>query len=141
VAGNCSAFVPWQITEGRESIHAMMVMDEYTPKTYTLMHYSKFIHPGARRIDAQPGFGEVQVGAFLHEKKGELTIVAINPTEQNQPLSLTFKNLKGPASLKAYRTSATENFQDAGQVTVGNDKAVFGMTPQSIVTFSGRTAN
>jgi beta-glucosidase len=141
VAGNCSAFVPWQITEGRESIHAMMVMDKYTSKTYTLMHYSKFIRPGARRIDAQPGFADVQVGAFLHAKNGELTIVAINPTEQNQPLSLIFKNLKGPASLKACRTSATENLQATGQVAVSDSKAVFEMTPQSIVTFLGRMAN
>jgi len=141
VAGDCSAFVPWQITESRESIHAMMVMDRYTPKTYTLMHYSKFIRPGARRIDAQPGFADVQVGAFLHEKNGELTIVALNPTPQIQPLNLAFKNLKGLASLKAYRTSATENLQDAGQVAVNDNKATFEMTPQSIVTFSGKTAN
>jgi len=39
-AGNCSAFVPWQITEGRKSIHALMVMSTYTPKTYTAMHLS-----------------------------------------------------------------------------------------------------
>ncbi len=138
VAGNCSAFVPWQITEGRESIHAIMVMSTYTPKTYTAMHYSKFIRPGARRIDAQPGFGDVQVGAFLHEGSAELTIVAINPTEQGQELNLTFRNLEGVASLKAYRTSASENLQDAGDVAVNNNQAAFRMTPQSIVTFSGR---
>ena len=87
VAGNCSAFVPWQITEGNKSIHALMVMSTYTPKTYTAMHYTKFIRPGARRIDAQPGFGTVQVGAFLHEKDGDLTIVALNSTDQEQDLS------------------------------------------------------
>ncbi|MHC4541688.1 MAG: hypothetical protein ACYS74_18220, partial [Planctomycetota bacterium] len=130
--------VPWQITESRESIHAMMVMDRYTPKTYTAMHYSKFIRPGARRIDAQPGFGTVQVGVFLHEKNNDLTIVAINPTPQNQTLSLTFRNLDGLASLKAYRTSASENLQDAGQVAVNDNKTAFEMTPESIVTFSGK---
>lgn len=139
VAGNCSAFVPWQITESRESIHAMMVMDRYTPKTHTLMHYSKFIRPGARRIDARPGFGDVQVGAFLHEKNGELTIVAINPAQQNQPLTLAFKNLKCLTSLEAYRTSASENLQDVGQIAVNDNKAAFEMTPESIVTFSGKT--
>ncbi len=138
VAGNCSAFVPWQITEGRESIHALMVMSRYTPKTYTAMHYSKFIRPGARRIDAQPGFGTIQVGAFLHEKSGDLTVVAINPTGQGQPLNLIFKNLKGPASLKVYRTSASENLQEVGEVEVSNSKATFQMKPQSIVTFSGK---
>ncbi|UCC97865.1 MAG: hypothetical protein JSW66_18715 [Phycisphaerales bacterium] len=140
VAGNCSAFVPWQITESRESIHAMMVMDRYTPKTYTAMHYSKFIRPGARRIEARPGFGDVQVGAFLHEKNTDLTVVAINPTPQHQSLSLTFKNIKGLTSLRAYRTCASENLQDAGQIAVNDNKAAFEMSRQSIVTFSGKIA-
>ncbi len=138
VAGNCSAFVPWQITEGRESIHGLMVMDRLTPKTYTAMHYSKFIRPGAVRIDAQPGFGDVQVGAFLHEGNGELTVVAINPTSQEQPLSLTFTNLGGVASLKAYRTSASEKLGNVGNAPVNGNKIAFAMKALSIVTFSGK---
>ena len=138
VAGNCSAFVPWQITEGRKSIHALMAMSTYTPKTYTAMHYTKFIRPGARRIDAEPGFAAVQVGAFLHEKNGDLTVVALNPTDQNQTLNLSFRNLEGLASLKAYRTSASENLAAVGEVPVKDGNAAFEMTPQSIVTFSGR---
>jgi O-glycosyl hydrolase len=137
VAGNCSAFVPWQITENRKSTHGIMLMSEYTPKTYTAMHYSRFIRPGAQRIDAQPGFDDVQVGAFLHKDTGELAIVAINPTEQEQVLNLAFKNLKVPASLKVYRTSASENLKETGELTVNDNKAGFRITPQSIVTFSG----
>ena len=140
VAGNCSAFVPWQITEGRKSIHALMVMSEYTPKTYTAMHYSKFIRPGARRIDAEPGFAAVQVGAFLHESEGELTIVALNPTDQEQTLNLVFRNLAGLLSLKTYRTSASESLRAADEVAVRDDKAAFQMTPQSIVTLLGRVS-
>jgi glucuronoarabinoxylan endo-1,4-beta-xylanase len=140
VAGNCSAFVPWQITEGRKSIHALMVMSEYTPKTYTAMHYSKFIRPGAQRIDTQPAFDTVQVGAFLHEKDADLTIVALNPTDQEQTLSLTFRNVPEVASLTAYRTSASESLKEVGTVPVKDGKAVFQMTPQSIVTFSGKVA-
>ncbi len=140
VGGNCSAFVPWQITESRESIHGLMVMDRFTPKTYTAMHYSKFIRPGAVRIDAQPGFGDVQVGAFLHEGEGELTIVAINPTSQEQALNLAFKNLSGLASLTAVRTSSNENLQSAGEAPVVENKAAFAMKPLSIVTLSGKIA-
>ncbi len=138
VAGNCSAFVPWQITEGRKTVHALMEMSGYTPKTYTAMHYTKFIRPGAQRIDAEPGFAAVQVGAFLHEKNGELTVVALNSTDQNQPLNLSFRNLKGFVSLEAHRTSASENLAVVGEVPVKEGKAAFEMTSQSIVTFSGR---
>jgi glucuronoarabinoxylan endo-1,4-beta-xylanase len=138
VAGNCSAFVPWQITESNKSIHALMVMSEYTPKTYTAMHYMKFIRPGARRIDAEPGFATVEVGAFLHEKTGDLTIIALNSTDQDQMLNLVFRNLPGLTALKVWRTSATENLAELGEIEVQADRAAFPMTPQSIVTFSGR---
>jgi len=138
VAGNCSAFVPWQITERRESIHALMAMSTYTPKTYTTMHYSRFIRPGAQRIDAQPGFSIVQVGAFFHEKTKDLTVIAINPTGKEQTLSLIFNNLTGLTLLKVYRTSAYENLQEVGEVKVSNNKATFQMLPQSIVTCSGK---
>jgi glucuronoarabinoxylan endo-1,4-beta-xylanase len=140
VAGNCSAFVPWQITESRKSTHGIMVMSEYTPKTYTAMHYSKFIKPGAVRIDAQPGFADVQVGAFLHPNSGELAVIAINPTDKEQPFNMTFNNLEGLALLKVYRTSATENLKETGEVAVTDNKAAFKMIPQSSVTFSGKIA-
>ena len=138
VAGNCSAFVPWQITESRKNTHGIMLMSEYTPKTYTAMHYSRFIKPGTKRIDAQPGFGDVQVGAFLHPDSGELTIVAINPTKQEQRLNLSFKNLNVSASLKVYRTSASGNLKEIEETSVNNNIITFEMIPQSIVTFSGK---
>jgi O-glycosyl hydrolase len=139
VAGNCSAFVPWQITEGRKSTHGIMVMDTYTPKTYTAMHYFRFIRPGAMRIAATPGFGTVQVGAFLHDKTGELTVVALNPTDQTQSLNLTFNNLGRFTTLTARRTSASENFEEIGDVLVQDNKTTFTMAPQSIVTFAATT--
>jgi glucuronoarabinoxylan endo-1,4-beta-xylanase len=138
VAGDCSAFVPWQITENRKSTHGIMLMSTYTPKTYTAMHYSRFIRPGARRIEARPAFGSVQVGAFVHEENGDVTIVAINPNEQTQRLNLNFRNLTGLTLLKVYRTSASENMQEVGEVEVSDNKAAFEMTPMSIVTFSGK---
>ncbi len=141
VAGNCSAFVPWQITERRQSIHALMATSDYTPKTYTAMHYTKFISPGAQRIDAQPGFAAVQIGAFLHEKNRVLTVVAINPTDQQPPLNLTFKNLPALTSLKAYRTSASESLKEIAEIPVTNNKATAQMTPQSIVTFSAKVTS
>jgi hypothetical protein len=62
------------------------------------MHYTKFIRPGAQRIDAEPGFSTVQVGAFLHEKDGDLIIVALNPTGQEQ--ALTWPSAISRASLR-----------------------------------------
>jgi O-glycosyl hydrolase len=130
--------VPWQITENRKNTHCMMLMSEYTPKTYTVMHYSRFIRPGAQRIDAKPGFGDVQVGAFLHKESGEMAIITINPTYKEKHLNMTFKNLEGLGALKVYRTSTSENLQEAGEVSVNDNKTAFQMMPHSIVTFSGK---
>ena len=99
-AGNCSAFLPWQVTEGSETEHAFMVMNKFTPKSYTFMHYSRFIKPGAKRIEATPDFSDVQVGAFLNEHDNDLTIVALNSTKQEYELNMIFKSLKGISSLK-----------------------------------------
>lgn len=138
VAGDCSAFVPWQITERSKNTHGLMLMSTYTPKTYTAMHYSRFIRPGARRIEASPGFGSVQAGAFLHKKDRDVTIVAINPNGGAEELNLTFRNLEGLTVLKVYRTSATESLREVGELQVNNNKAIFEMTPLSIVTFAGK---
>jgi glucuronoarabinoxylan endo-1,4-beta-xylanase len=138
VAGNCSAFLPWQATEGSQTEHAFMVMDKYTPKSYTFMHYSRFIQSGAKRIEATPGFSEVQVSAFLHEQNNVLTIVALNSTDQKHELNITLENLKGLSSLKVFRTSATDNIMEINEIKIINGRASFLMIPQSIVTFSGK---
>ncbi len=139
-AGNCSVFLPWQATEGTETEHAFMVMDRFTPKSYTFMHYSRFIKPGAKRIEATPGFSEVQAGAFLHEQNNELTIVALNPSDQKHELNITLENLKGISSLKVFRTSSTENMEEIEEIGIVYNRASFVMIPQSIVTFSGKMA-
>lgn len=138
VAGNCSAFVPWQIAERSKTEHAIMLDGGLTSKTYTAMHYFQFIRPGARRIGAEPGFGPVQIGAFLAADTGELTVVAINSTDQDQDVNLTFANLNNLTTLKAYRTSANENLKAIDPVTVAGKKAGLKMPAQSIVTLSGR---
>jgi len=141
VAGNCSAFLPWQVTEPSENEHAFMVMDKFTPKSYTFMHYSKFVKPGSQRIEATPAFGEVQVGAFLNEHEKTLTIVAINSNEQEHELNMTFENIGDISSLKVFRTSSTESLKEIVELKVVNNRTAFVMSPQSIVTFYGVITN
>ncbi|KAA5542250.1 hypothetical protein FYK55_15730 [Roseiconus nitratireducens] len=136
VAGNCSAFVPWQITDRQANEHGLMRMDELTPKSHAARHYFKFIRPGAVRIDAQPGFAEVQVGAFVHEADRQLTVVAINATDAEQPLKLTLKNLATGSTMNAVRTSADEQFQTIDPVPVEGSTASVRLPPRSLVTFT-----
>ncbi|MFP4581537.1 MAG: glycoside hydrolase family 30 beta sandwich domain-containing protein [Candidatus Sumerlaeia bacterium] len=136
VAGNCSAFVPWQIAEKKKSTHGLMVMNDYTDKTYTAMHYSKFIAPGAQRVDATPGFGDLLVGAFHHPDSGVLTIVVINPGQAEQDLNLTLKAVPGVSTLHAFRTGHNENLKMLDDVKVNDNNASVRLPGESIVTLT-----
>jgi O-glycosyl hydrolase len=139
VAGNCSAFVPWQISERDRSTHALMHMSQYTPKTFAAMHYTKFVKPGAERVEAEPGFSPVMTGAFHHAKDGVLSLVIINSTNAEQPLNIVFENISGLKTMKQYRTSATENLKEIGEVKVENGKAALDIPALSMITLTGET--
>jgi O-glycosyl hydrolase len=138
VAGNCSAFVPWQITESKKSTHGLMVWDKKTPKTYAAMHYTRFIPAGSARIDTEPGFGAVKAGAFLHEKQKRLAIVLINDADESREASLALKRLTGLTALEAYRTSAEESLQRIADVRVDEGNASLTLPARSIVTLTAR---
>ncbi len=138
VAGNCSAFVPWQITESKKSTHGLMVWDNKTPKTYAAMHYIRFIPAGSVRIDAEPAFQAVKAGAFLHEKDQRLTVVLINDTARSRDATLALKHLTGLSALEAYRTSAKESLQRLADVRVDQAKASLSLPARSIVTLTAK---
>jgi len=66
--------------------------------------------------------------------------VAINPTDQEQPLNLSLRNLRGVALLKVHRTSADENLKAVGDVPVADARAAVAMPPRSMVTLAGKVA-
>jgi glucuronoarabinoxylan endo-1,4-beta-xylanase len=136
VAGNCSAFVPWQITGGKPSQHDIMIMNDKTPKTFAAMHYFKFIPAGAMRIGAEPGYGEVKASAYLHPTDGTLTIVILNPGNQARTVSLSLADVGDVKTLGVYRTSAEERLEKLDPVTLNEGKATFDMPASSMVTLT-----
>lgn len=73
VYGNASAILPWQVSDASRNEHGLMHRMEFTPKTYAAMHYSRFIRPGAVRIDAAPSAqDDVAVSAFHHSDRNEI---------------------------------------------------------------------
>jgi O-glycosyl hydrolase len=124
VAGNASAFLPWQIAESRPSTHAIAVGGEVTPKTAAGMHFFRTIRPGARRIAAEPAFGQVPVSAFRHPVTGGLSVIVLNPGDEAAALRLKLQDVGAPARLHLRRTSATELFADLGSLPVEPDGTV-----------------
>lgn len=139
VAGHCSAFVPWQITGRGASGHNLMVMDELTPKTYAALHYSRFVDDGAVRIDAEPAYGEVKVSAYRHPETGTVTIVLLNPGQENRTVNLSVRNAGDVTMLQQYRTSADEQLKRLEAIRLSGGKARLEIPASSMVTLSTRT--
>ncbi len=137
VAGNVSAYVPWQVIGSRDTHHLMVYRRgevTYTPKTYAVLHYSRFIRPGAVRVDASPAYGAVQASAFGHEAGGALTVVLLNPGEDEQPVSVRFAQDPRVRTMQLHRTSATEGMKRLADVPVEGGCVQLRLPPLSMVT-------
>jgi O-glycosyl hydrolase len=134
VAGHASAFVPWQYAEDSRSEHNLMPLEGPDQKTWTVWQFSHFIPAGAVRVEATPEFGGINVSAYVHDK--DLTIVLINPSDQEQPVTLALSNVPAVQSLEQYRTSATEGGKDVGPLKVTGGAATFTMPASCIMTLS-----
>jgi O-glycosyl hydrolase len=93
----------------------------YTPRKnfYTVAQFSKFIRPGARRIDIS---GDTYpfwwMLAFYHSGLNQVSIVGINPLNQTQTLSGVLQSLPALTGLDLYYTSASVNMASGGRVPV-----------------------
>lgn len=71
----------------------------YTPLYYTLMHFSKFIRPGAKRIDFQHDLGEeIMVTAIENEDKS-IVVVILNMTRQEQAITLELNDISATTQI------------------------------------------
>jgi glucosylceramidase len=56
----------------------------YTNAYYYIGHFSKFIHPGAKRIAASSNRAQLQTSAFLNTD-GSIAVIVLNTTDQKLP--------------------------------------------------------
>lgn len=142
VAGNASAFVPWQFAENSRSEHNIMHLDGPTKKTHVVRHYSRFIPAGSTRIEATPAYGDVTASAYALGADGEragLTIVLTNPGEQEQPVTLKLQSGPQVTRLNVVRTSAREDFKSLDPAPVKDGVVTLTLPGQSIVTLTTET--
>lgn len=140
--GNSGAFVAWQLNGTTPSGHSIMGFTHATKKTYTAMHFWRYIRPGYVRIGAELQGLESQdlrVSAFKDPLNPVYTIVAINTAAVQRMLSL---NLQDSAieALDTFRTSATEDFAYLGALEMTNGNLITPLPAHSITTFTVLTA-
>lgn len=129
VAGNASAFVPWQYAENSRSEHNLMPLEGLNKKTHVVRHYSRYIPAGSVRVDATPGYGKVNASAFV--KGDDITVVLLNTSTIPQRVSL--KGI-GNRRLNVVRTSATEDSKELPAVGVGEVVEVPGLGIVTLTT-------
>jgi len=62
----------------------------YTNAFYYIGHFSKFVHPGAKRIAVSTNRPALQTTGFLN-KDGSIVVIVMNTTDQPLPYHLMFK--------------------------------------------------
>ncbi len=117
VAGNASAWVPWQITGEQPTGHSLMSGCSLTPKSHTVQHFTRTIPVDSRRIAAEPAFGAVLASAYYRAGDGRLGIVLINPGASHRTVRLRLRNVEGSGPLDLYTTTDGTGYTKEGRVT------------------------
>ncbi len=100
---------------------------------YTTGQFSRFIKPGAERIQAQSDNTAVQATAFLSDD--ELVVVAINTGHASTAFILDLAGLPAVVEFAAVRTSATENWALLPPIAINGSSATTTLAATSITTF------
>lgn len=72
----------------------------YTPIYYTMAHFSKFMRPGAKIIDAQFVDEDLMVSAAENED-GSIAVVVFNPSEADKDFLIRFKDFDQSITIAA----------------------------------------
>jgi len=138
---NISAFIYWQGAEmtGKNTALIRLAGDSYevSKRLWAMAQFSRFVRPGAVRIDAEGGNEEVHVSAFTNSD-GVVTVQVINNSTNATDIELIFDGGKIPASLKSFLTDNENDLTDLGQVTTGNNGTWESTLPaRSMLSFVG----
>ncbi len=131
VVGNMNAYVWWFI---RRKYSPMKDDGTISKRGYCMAQYSKWVRPGAVRIDAtESPENNVLVSAYKNTD-GSIAIVAINKSSGNLSENFTVKGAN-ITSVKGYRTSSNENIKDIGSVSASGSGFSAQLPGNSVTTF------
>ena len=118
-------------TSGAQSYTGFTLPKEY----YVTGQYSKFIAPGARRVQTDSTDSTIKVTAYVDWPR--LTIVAFNSnTSGNSAVSFSLAGLPVISGVNPVRTSGTENWTSLPAITVTGSNFTATLPHQSVTTFT-----
>lgn len=134
---NFSAYVWWFIRR----FYALITEDgNISKKGYVMTQFSKFIRPGAVRVEAM--ISDVTgVDATAFTTDSTLVIVVINSNDADVDLDFTIQNNIGIDTLTQFTTSETKNMVNDGSISVSGDIFSTTVDAGSIATFTTYAEN
>ena len=103
-----------------DDIHATNKTYTARKQFYTLAQITKFVRPGAQRINVSGSTSSLTVLAFYQAATGQLTLTGVNTNSSATILSGTLSSLPVVSSLELYYTDSNTNLCDNGAVAVTN---------------------
>jgi hypothetical protein len=159
VHSDASAYIYWQFSDGSQSdstIHSLIGTQDLSDpngseKYAAFKHFSRFVRPGATRIEAtfDNGFASVggssqydtlhsvNVSAFLHEEDETLTYVLLNLTGSAEEITLNLPTGIQADSFDAFRSSESERFEQLPDLLVASGRMTLTLPRYSLVTLTG----
>ncbi len=104
---------------------------EETKRLWALGNYSRFVRPGALRVEVATDNDLVRASAYLDPASGALTLVVINNSASPQPVVFTPVD-PDRGTLSVYETSETHNL---ALVYSGAALDAHTLAPTSVTTF------
>ncbi|HEX3045553.1 MAG TPA: glycoside hydrolase family 30 beta sandwich domain-containing protein [Bacillota bacterium] len=131
--GNITAWVHWVISgDETQAWTGLTYYGEQKEKYYAVRHFSRYIRPGAVRIEASSTNPDLLVTAFRHQNEKSLTLVLIN--RSSNPMNLSLEG-----DLKTYLTmeSSTIDEKAVQKGRVSSFRSNLTLPSKSITTLYG----
>ena len=108
----------------------------YTPRKgfYTYAQISKFVRPGAQRINLNGAPSGVTMLAFYNTNNAQFTITGVNANSSAATLSCGLSSLPSIPSVDLYYTTSTTNLAYGGRVGVSNNTFSVTVPADSVFT-------
>lgn len=129
-AGGNGSFITLNPDPGTQAYTGYTLRKEY----YVTGQYSRWVRPGARRIQCVSDDPNVKVTAYVDGSS--LTIVAVNNTAGNLSATFNLTGLPAITTLNSVRTSASENWASLAAVNVIGSAFTAGLGHRSVTTFT-----
>ena len=139
VNAKVSAYLYWGLTWDNSSDNGWLVKVagstyEVPKRVWAFANYSRFIRPGATRIDATTGNSNLKVSAYKNTD-GSYAIVALNAATTDESTSFTLQNVAAGSSAVPYLTNETNSTAQQTGIAISGGAFSATIPARSLVTY------